>query len=75
LGLDKEIVGVSTYCGRTLKTKNKEIVGEFSQVNIEKILSLRPDYIFCTGLEQAPIITKLRRLDLKVYVADPKNIK
>jgi len=75
LGLDEEIVGVSTYCNWPPKAKSKEKVGEFSQVNIEKILSLKPDYIFCTGLEQAPIITELRRLNLKVYVADPTNMQ
>ncbi len=75
LGLDEEIVGVSTYCNWPPKAKSKEKVGQFSQVNIEKILSLRPDYIFCTGLEQAPIITELRRLNLKVYAADPTNMQ
>ena len=74
LGLDDEIVGVSSYCNYPLEAKNKEKVGNFSQPNIEKILSLKPDYIFCTGLEQAPIISSLRRLGLKVYVADPSTI-
>lgn len=75
LGLDEEIIGVSTYCNWPPKAKTKEKVGEFSQINIEKIISLRPDYIFSTGLEQAKIVRELRRLKLKVYVADPKNIK
>jgi len=75
LGLDERIAGVSVYCNYPPKTKDKEKIGEFSQVNMEKVLALRPDYIFCTGLEQAPIITELRRLNLKVYVADPRNMQ
>lgn len=75
LGLDDEIAGVSAYCDYPPQAKNKVSVGAFSYPNIEKILSLKPDYIFCTGLEQAPVIIELRRLKLKVYVADPKNIK
>ena len=75
LGLDDEIVAVSSFCNYPDKVKTKEKVGDFSSPNIEKIVSLRPDYIFCTGLEQAPIIHKLKRLNLKVYVADPKNVK
>jgi iron complex transport system substrate-binding protein len=75
LGLDEEIVGVSTYCNYPLKVKSKEKIGEFSNVNIEKIISLRPDYIFCTGLEQEMIIRELRRLNLKVNVSDPTNMK
>lgn len=75
LGLDNQIVGVSSFCNYPQEVKNKKVVGSFSEPNIEEIVSLKPDYIFCTGLEQAPIITKLRHLNLKVYVADPKNIK
>jgi len=75
LGLDDQIAGVSSFCNYPSKAKTKENVGNFSQPNIEKILSLKPDYIFCTGLEQAPIVTELKRLGLKVYISDPRNIK
>jgi len=75
LGLDEEIAGVSSYCNYPLKAKLKEKVGDFSRPNIEKIVSLRPDYIFCTGLEQAPVIAELRRLNLKVCVSDPVNLE
>ncbi|MDD5166183.1 MAG: cobalamin-binding protein [Candidatus Omnitrophica bacterium] len=75
LGLDKEIVGVSSYCNYPPEAKTKESIGNFSRPNIEKILSLEPDCIFCTGLEQAPIIDELKRLNLKVYASDPRNIK
>jgi len=74
LGLDKEIVGVSTFCNYPPEAKKKPKVGDFSRPSIEKILSLKPDYIFCTGLEQAQVITDLRELELNVYVADPTNI-
>ena len=75
LGMDDEIAGVSTFCNYPPKAKTKENVGNFSNPNIEKILSLKPDYIFCTGLEQAPIVAELKRLGLKVYISDPRNIK
>lgn len=75
LGLDSEIVGVSSFCNYPPEAQNKEKIGNFSQPNIEKIISLRPDYIFCTGLEQAQAIAELKRLNLNLYVADPKNIE
>jgi len=75
LGLDEEIVGVSSFCNYPLEAQEKEKIGTFSQPNIEKILSLRPDIIFCTGLEQAPMVGRLKQLNLKVYVSDPSNIK
>jgi iron complex transport system substrate-binding protein len=74
LGLDNEIVGVSTYCNYPEQAKNKVRVGSFSSPSIERIISLHPDYIFCTGLEQAPVVAQLRQLNFKVYVADPVNV-
>ncbi len=75
LGLNNEIVGVSSFCNYPEEAKLKTKIGDFSRPNLEKIVSLRPDYIFCTGLEQAPVIAELKRLNLKVYVADPSNIE
>ncbi len=75
LGLGDQIVGVSSFCNYPPQAQNKEKVGDFSQPNIEKILFLKPDYIFCTGLEQASSVLELRSLNLKVYVADPENIE
>ena len=75
LGLDERIVGVSSFCNYPLKAQEKEKIGTFSHPNIEKILSLRPDIVFCTGLEQAPVISKLKQLDLEVYVSDPPGIE
>lgn len=74
LGLDEEIVGVSSFCDYPAKALDKQKVGDFSHPNIEIILSLKPDYIFCTGLEQAPVIDSLQRLNLKVYIGDPANM-
>ena len=75
LGLDNEIVGVSTYCNYPEQAKNKTKVGSFSSLSIERIISLYPDYIFCTGLEQAPVVAQLRQLNFNVYVADPVNVE
>ncbi len=75
LRLDEEIVGVSSFCNYPLKAQEKDKIGTFSHPNIEKILSLKPDIVFCTGLEQAPVISKLKQLNLEVFVSDPQNIE
>ncbi|MDD5044799.1 MAG: cobalamin-binding protein [Candidatus Omnitrophica bacterium] len=75
LGLDKEIIAVSSFCDYPAQAKLKEKIGDFSRPNIEKIVSLRPDFIFCTGLEQEPAVNQLKRLGFNVYVSDPTNIK
>jgi len=73
LGLDKEIVAVSRSCNYPPQALSKEKVGTFSDPDIEKILSLKPDLIFCTGLKQAAVVAKLRQLGLRVCVSDPAN--
>lgn len=75
LGLENQIVGVTTYCDYPFETQRIEKVGTFSNPNIEKIISLNPDIIFATGLEQALCVEKLRNLNLNIYVSDPSNIK
>lgn len=74
LGLNNEIVGVSSYCDYPPETNTVTKVGDFSHPNLEKIASLKPDYIFCTGLEQMPIVTELKRLKFNVYISDPSTI-
>ncbi len=73
LGLDKEIVGVSSYCNFPLQALSKEKVGDFSNPNIEKIIALRPDVIFTAGLEQSQIAQKLKDLGQNVLIIDPEN--
>ena len=75
LGLDDEIVGVTINCNYPSEAKDKEKVGTFSQPDIEKILSLKPDIIFATGLEQALTVEQLRQLRFKVYISDPSNMQ
>jgi iron complex transport system substrate-binding protein len=74
LGLDDEIVGVSSYCNYPPQAKNKAKAGDFSSPNMEQIFFLRPDYIFCTGLEQDKTISQLRSFKFKVNVSDPATV-
>jgi len=75
LGLDNEIVGVSSFCDWPPQARQKEMVGTFSRPNIEKIISLHPDIVFCAGIEQAPAADQLKRLGIKVASREPKSIK
>ncbi len=75
LGLGGQIIAVSQFCNYPPEALTKKKTGTFSDPNIEIILSLKPDIIFCTGLEQAPVIEKLKKLNLNIYVSDPKDIE
>ncbi len=74
LGLDKEIVGVSSYCTWPDKAGDKEKVGSFSNPNIEKIIMLKPDLVILTGMEQEYIKDILSRLKIKYINVDPANL-
>lgn len=73
LGLKNQIVGVTTFCDWPPEVKKYSKVGDFSSPSIEKIVSLNPDIIFATGMEQKPIVNELLNLGFKVIVIDPTN--
>lgn len=75
LGCKEEIVAVSSFCDYPAEAAKIEKAGSFSSPDFEKILFLKPDIVFCTGLEQAQTANKLRQLGLKVIVSDPKNFE
>ncbi len=75
LGLEERISGVSSYCNYPPRAADKTRVGDFSHPNLEVILALKPEYIFCTGLEQAPTVARLKALGFRVYCADPAGVE
>ncbi len=75
LSLEDNIIGVTTLCNYPPQALTKDKIGTFSQPNIEKILMLKPDIVFATGLEQAPYVEKLKNLGLQVYVSDPATFE
>jgi iron complex transport system substrate-binding protein len=74
LGLDDEIIAVSSYCSWPLRARKKEKAGSFSNPNIEKIISLKPDLVLVTGMEQEDISAILSGLGISYISVDPRNI-
>ncbi|MFC1478006.1 ABC transporter substrate-binding protein, partial [Candidatus Margulisiibacteriota bacterium] len=74
LGLDEEIVGVTSFCNYPPQALRKENIGSFSRPNIEKILSLKPDIVFATDLEQGFAVSKLMKLGVNVFISSPTSI-
>jgi len=74
LGLEKNIVGVSTYCNWPPEVNSYPRAGSFSQANVEIITTFKPDIIFGVSLEQTPSVTHLQQLGFNVEVIDPKSI-
>jgi iron complex transport system substrate-binding protein len=68
LGAGDRIVGDTVYCNRPEDAKKKEKVGTVINVNVEKIVSLKPDLVFATSLTDRQQIRKLK--ELKINVAE-----
>ena len=49
LGLGDKVIGVTSYCDYPEEAKTKEIVGDFSGNNLEKIVELDPDLVLIYG--------------------------
>ncbi len=74
LGLERNIVGVTSYCNYPRGAQYIESVGSFSNPSLEKIVSLNPAVVFTAGIEQGYITERLRTLKLNVIQIDPHSI-
>ena len=74
LGLEDKIVGITNYCNFPEETKNIEKIGETFPLNLEKIVSLKPDLILAY-VGQLKEIPRLRELGLNTIVIEPLNLQ
>lgn len=76
LGLDeKEIVGATDYCNYPEAAKKVPHIGSLTTVSVEKIVSLKPDYIFSIGYASSPLNSNLKAAGLNLIVFDPENVE
>jgi len=74
LGLEDKIIGITNYCNFPEETKNIEKIGDTFPLNLERIVSLKPDLILAyTG--QLKEIPRLRELGLNTIVIEPLSLK
>jgi iron complex transport system substrate-binding protein len=74
LGLDEEILAVTSFCDYPEAAFLKPKIGGFTNPSIEMIVSLKPDLIIATrDGNRKETIQRLKDLGLPVYVIDPKG--
>lgn len=66
LGAGNRLIADTTYCVRPEEAGHREKIGSLMEINIEKIMSLRPDLVLATALTRPGHIKKLRQLGLRV---------
>ncbi len=75
VGLDAEVVGVTTFCDYPAQAKSKPKVGS-SIPNIEAILGLKPDLIVGNkDFIRPDILAKLDQLKIPVFILSPKTVE
>ncbi|WP_455364570.1 ABC transporter substrate-binding protein [[Eubacterium] cellulosolvens] len=81
LGLENEIVGVTSYCNYPPSVVEKvdagkiTVIGGFTNPDPEKILSLDPDLIVAQSTLQQEVITFLEAEGVAIVGLNPKNVE
>ena len=73
LGLGDRVVGVTTYCDYPEAAKVIPKIGGFKDPSLEKVVALKPDLVFATGMH-AQLIKQLEDAGLTVLVIKPNTI-
>jgi len=74
LGVVDRIVGVTAECDFPPELLSKQKVGNFGQVSIEQIVSLRPSIVFSSSLEQSAIASDLSKLNIHTVEMYPHDL-
>ena len=66
LNVEDRLIANTVYCDRPEEAKRKEKVGTVIEVNLEKIIQLKPDLILSSTLTDSRAKEKLKSLGIKV---------
>jgi iron complex transport system substrate-binding protein len=74
LGAEDSLIANTTYCVTPHAAGAKEKIGDITKINLEKIVSLKPDLVLATSLTNSKAIQKLKNLGIEVMIFPaPKN--
>ena len=75
VGLDAEVVGVTTFCDYPLQARSKPKIGS-STPNLEAILGLKPDLVVGNkDFIRPDALAKLEQLKIPVFILAPKTVE
>jgi iron complex transport system substrate-binding protein len=74
VGAGDRVVGVVRGCDWPPAARELPLVGDFSNVSLERVVALRPDLIITTGHEQERMLAQLERLDVPIVAFLAKDI-
>jgi len=74
LGLGDRVVGVTEYCNYPEAAKDKEAIGGFSTVDLERVVTLSPDLILATSMHEEETLPALENRGLTVFALVPTTL-
>ncbi len=74
LGLGNKVVGVTRYCNYPPEAQEREEIGGFVSVNIEKVVSLKPDLVLADSRLQRSVVEELEKLGLSVVALGSDDV-
>ncbi len=76
LGLGNRVVGVTRFSSYPPAAAEKPRVGSYINLNVEKILSLRPDLVIGTKDGNEPgVVDMLEQAGIGVFIVNPRNVQ
>jgi iron complex transport system substrate-binding protein len=75
LGLADRVYGVTEWCDYPPEAMEKEKVGGYADVDLEKIIAINPDLILAEDLHKAEVIPALEELSYPVIALVPHNMQ
>jgi ABC-type Fe3+-hydroxamate transport system substrate-binding protein len=70
MGAEKDLVGCTSYCRPSQK---KAVVASAVKVNVEKVISLKPDLVVATTMTSKEQLATLRKFGIKIVVYPTAN--
>jgi iron complex transport system substrate-binding protein len=74
LGLGDKVVGVTEYCDYPEKAKSIAKIGGYSTVDIEKVVSLKPDLVLTSDIHADNQVPALQKLGIKTVAFNPLTL-
>jgi iron complex transport system substrate-binding protein len=75
LGLGDKVFGVTESCDYPEEALTKEKIGDYSEIDIEKIVAISPDLILAEDMHKTEVIPVLEDLGFTVIALVPNNLQ
>ncbi|HHV26425.1 MAG TPA: cobalamin-binding protein [Tissierellia bacterium] len=74
LGLEDKIVGVTSFCDYPEEAKEKDKIGDYEGINIEKVIELEPDLVVQYGKGDKEINNKIKEAGIPIVSYEPESV-